>query len=87
MANTLIEIKEHIYYNMVDVNGYTSTVLSKLSALDAHRSELTLKEAYLKMKGEKTGEFQSFTKQNLSPTHTIITNVSEEYIMTAIFEE
>jgi capsular exopolysaccharide synthesis family protein len=32
--------------NMVDVNGYTSTVLSKLSALDAHRSELTLKEAY-----------------------------------------
>lgn len=32
--------------NMVDVNAYTSTVLSKLSALDAHRSELTLKEAY-----------------------------------------
>lgn len=32
--------------NMVDVNGYTSTVLSKVSALDAHRSELTLKEAY-----------------------------------------
>ena len=32
--------------NMVDVNGYTSSVLSKLSALDAHRSELTLKEAY-----------------------------------------
>jgi len=47
----------------------------------------TLKEAYLKLKGEKTGEFQSVSKQNLSPTHTIITNVSEEYIMTALFEE
>ena len=32
--------------NMVDVNAYTSSVLSKLSALDAQRSELTLKEAY-----------------------------------------
>jgi capsular exopolysaccharide synthesis family protein len=31
---------------MVDVNAYTSSVLSKLSALDAQRSELTLKEAY-----------------------------------------
>ena len=32
--------------NMVDVNAYTSSVLSKLSALDAQRSELTLQEAY-----------------------------------------
>lgn len=32
--------------NMVDVNAYTSSVLSKLSALDAQRSELNLKEAY-----------------------------------------
>ena len=32
--------------NMVDVNAYTSSVLSKLSALDAQRSELVLKEAY-----------------------------------------
>lgn len=47
----------------------------------------TLKEAYLKMKGEKTGDFQSVTKQNLAPNHTIITNVSNEYVMTAIFEE
>ena len=33
-------------HNMVDINTYTSSVLSKLSTLDAHRSELTLKEAY-----------------------------------------
>ena len=32
--------------NMVDINAYASSVLSKLSALDAQRSELTLKEAY-----------------------------------------
>ncbi len=32
--------------NMIDVNGYTSTILNKLSALDAQRSELNLKEAY-----------------------------------------
>ena len=32
--------------NMVDVSTYTSSVLSKLSSLDAHRSELTLKDAY-----------------------------------------
>ena len=32
--------------NMVDINAYTSSVLSKLSALDFQRSELTLKEAY-----------------------------------------
>ena len=32
--------------NMVDVNAYTSSVLSKLTALDVQRSELILKEAY-----------------------------------------
>ena len=32
--------------NMVDINAYASSVLSKLSALDAQRSELILKEAY-----------------------------------------
>ncbi len=32
--------------NMVDVNSYASTILSKLSSLDIQRSELTLKEAY-----------------------------------------
>ena len=32
--------------NMVDVSAYTSSVLSKLAALDAQRSELALKEAY-----------------------------------------
>lgn len=32
--------------NMIDVNGYTSIVLSKVVSLDAHRSELMLKEAY-----------------------------------------
>ena len=32
--------------NMIDVNAYTSSVLSKLSVLDAQRSELILKEAY-----------------------------------------
>ena len=32
--------------NMVDINAYASSVLSKLSVLDAQRSELTLKEAY-----------------------------------------
>ena len=42
--------------NMVDVNGYTSTVLSKLSALDAHRSELTLKEAYFNELSEYLAE-------------------------------
>ena len=32
--------------NMVDVSAYTSSVLSKLTALDAQRSELALKEVY-----------------------------------------
>ena len=32
--------------NMVDVNAYTSSVLSKLTSLDVQRSELILKEAY-----------------------------------------
>lgn len=32
--------------NMVDVSAYTSSVLTKLAALDAQRSELALKEAY-----------------------------------------
>lgn len=32
--------------NMVDVNAYTSSVLSKLASLDIQRSELILKEAY-----------------------------------------
>ena len=44
----------------------------------------TLKEAYLKLQGELTGEFQTITKNNLSPTHTIITNVTNDYILTAI---
>ena len=47
----------------------------------------TLKEAYLKLKGHKVCEFQQITKQKLSDDHTIITNVTEEYIMTAVFEE
>lgn len=32
--------------NIFDVSAYASTVLSKLSSLDAHRSELNLKDAY-----------------------------------------
>ena len=32
--------------NMVDVNAYTSSVLSKMSVLDAQRSALNLKDAY-----------------------------------------
>ena len=47
----------------------------------------TLKEAYLKMNGEKMGDYQSVTKQNLSPNHTIITNVSNEFVMTAIYKD
>lgn len=33
-------------HNILDVNGYTSTVLSKLNLLNTHRSEMNLKEAY-----------------------------------------
>lgn len=44
----------------------------------------TLKEAYLKLKGELTGDFQSITKQSLSENHTIITNVTEDYVMSAV---
>lgn len=47
----------------------------------------TLKEAYIKLKGQLKGEYQSYTKQSLSENHTIITNVTEEYIMSAIAVE
>lgn len=33
-------------HNLVDINGYTSTILGKLASLDMQQSELTLKEAY-----------------------------------------
>ncbi len=47
----------------------------------------TLKEAYLKLIGELTGDLESITKHTLSPSHTIVTNVTEEYIMTAVTAE
>lgn len=33
-------------HNLVDINGYTSTILGKLASLDMQNSELNLKEAY-----------------------------------------
>ncbi len=42
--NRLCQYRRH--NNIVDVNAYTSSVLSKLLSLDAQRSQLTLEKAY-----------------------------------------
>jgi len=77
------EINPRFIYKVLAENESDSNADFSIEFLKAW----TLKEAFLKMKGEKTGEFQSVTKQNLASTHTIITNVSEEFVMTAIYEE
>lgn len=44
--------------NMVDVNGYTSSILTKLSALDAQRAEISLKDTYF-------GELSKYLEQGV----------------------
>ncbi len=46
----------------------------------------TIKEAFLKLNGDKMGNFQAITKQTLSDSHTIITNVTENYIVSAVYQ-